>query len=165
MNSLPLSERVQQLAALLIKHHQTLSTAESCTGGLVAKLCTDLAGSSAWFDSAAVTYSNAAKTRLLGVPAEIFRAHGAVSEPCVRAMVRGLVERGECDWGVAITGIAGPGGAVPGRPVGTVWMAWLRRGQVAQSQCWTFDGDREAIREAAARAAIEGLIERLAGGR
>lgn len=152
---------VETLAQRLIARGERLAFAESCTGGMLAKLATDLAGSSAWFDRGLVTYSNEAKHDLLGVPMPLFQTDGAVSEACARAMADGLMARTPADWGVAVTGIAGPGGGNPGRPVGTVWIAWIRRGHPAQPVHHHFDGDRAAIRAAAARHALEGLIDRL----
>ena len=105
-----------------------MATAESCTGGLIAAACTAVAGSSDWFERGFVTYSNEAKTELLGVDAALIAAHGAVSEPVARAMAEGALARSPRRLAVAVTGIAGPGGAVPGKPVGTVWLAWRRRG-------------------------------------
>jgi nicotinamide-nucleotide amidase len=137
---------VEILAQRLLARGERLAFAESCTGGLLAKLATDLAGSSVWFERGLVTYSNDAKHELLGVPRSIFDTDGAVSEACVRAMATGLMGRTPADWGVAVTGIAGPGGGNPGRPVGTVWIAWIRRGQEPQPRRYHFDGDRAAIR-------------------
>ncbi len=101
-----------------------LATAESCTGGLIAAACTEVSGSSDWFERGFVTYSNEAKNECLGVPATLIELHGAVSEPVVRAMASGALRASYAQWAVAVTGIAGPGGAVPGKPVGTVWLAW-----------------------------------------
>ncbi|KPF45971.1 damage-inducible protein CinA [beta proteobacterium AAP51] len=117
-------ERVQALAAALRARGWRMATAESCTGGLIAAACTELAGSSEWFERGFVTYSNEAKTSLLGVPAALIAAHGAVSEEVARAMVQGALQHAPVQLAVAVTGIAGPGGAVPGKPVGTVWLAW-----------------------------------------
>lgn len=156
-----MTPEAQALAALLLTRGERLACAESCTGGLIAKLCTDLAGSSAWFERGLVTYSNQAKHELLGVPNAVFESAGAVSEPCVRAMVEGLLRHSPADWGVAVTGIAGPTGGSPDKPVGTVWIGWARRGQAAQSRLTVFPGDRAAIREQTAAAAIQGLIDRL----
>ena len=111
------------LASKLQARGWMMATAESCTGGLIAGACTDLAGSSNWFERGFVTYSNAAKTELLGVDEALLRAHGAVSEPVALAMAAGALARAPVQRAVAVTGIAGPGGAVPGKPVGTVWLA------------------------------------------
>lgn len=152
---------VERLAALLSARRDVVAFAESCTGGLIAKLATDLAGSSRWFERGLVTYSNTAKRELLGVPESVLKTEGAVSEACVRAMVEGLMQRSPAHWGVAVTGIAGPDGGSPGRPVGTVWMAWARRGGAVQSQCFRFDGDRAAVRQQTAVTALAGLVQRL----
>lgn len=152
---------VQQLAEGLLARKELVAFAESCTGGLIAKLATDLAGSSCWFERGLVTYSNTAKRELLGVPESLLKAEGAVSEACVRAMVEGLMRHTPADWGVAVTGIAGPGGGSPGRPVGTVWVAWAQRGQAAQTQCHCFAGDREAVRQQTAVRALAGLVQRI----
>lgn len=153
--------QVQRLADLLLARDERLACAESCTGGLIAKLCTDLAGSSAWFERGLVTYSNDAKHELLGVAQSIFTTDGAVSQACVLAMAQGLMQHTPADWGVAVTGVAGPGGGSPGRPVGTVWIGWARRGAAAESRCFRFGGDRDSVRVQTAIASFEGLIERL----
>lgn len=156
-----MSPDAQGLADLLLARGERMACAESCTGGLISKLCTDLAGSSAWFERGLVTYSNAAKHELLGVPNAVFETAGAVSEPCVRAMVEGLLRASPAEWGVAVTGIAGPSGGSADKPVGTVWIGWARRGQPAQTQVTVFPGDRAAIREQTAEAALRGLMQRL----
>lgn len=141
----------QQLAERLRARHWRLVTAESCTGGRIASACTDLAGSSDWFECGFVTYSNGAKMRDLAVPEATISEHGAVSEATVRAMVRGAARYG--DIAVSVSGIAGPGGAVPGKPVGTVWLAC---GTVAEqiSVLCHFSGDREAVRHQAVNRAL-----------
>lgn len=153
-----------QVGQGLLAGGQWLATAESCTGGLIAKLVTDVAGSSGWFDRGVITYSNRAKQELLGVPAAVLREHGAVSEATVRAMVEGLLRAAPADWGVAVTGIAGPAGGTPDKPVGTVWMAWRQRGQAVLTECRVFAGDREQVREATARHALEVLLRQLRRG-
>lgn len=155
---------VRAIATRMTGAGWTLATAESCTGGLVATLCTDLPGSSAWFERGLVTYSNRAKQDLLGVPEEILRRHGAVSRECAGAMAAGLAERTPADWGIAITGIAGPGGGTVDKPVGLVWVAWIRRGLAPQCELLRLDGSREAIRRASAAAALAGLLDRLGSG-
>lgn len=150
-----------QLGAILRSRGQWLGTAESCTGGLIAKLLTDVAGSSAWFDRGLVTYSNEAKMDLLGVPSSILETHGAVSGACARAMVAGLLQKAPLDWGIAVTGIAGPGGGSDEKPVGTVWIAWQRRLSTADAERFLFPGDRSEVRAATATAALEGLLARL----
>src|ERR1700689_1996219 len=140
-----------------------VATAESCTGGWIAKALTDIAGSSQRFVEGFVTYSNEAKLLRLGVPPAVLRDQGAVSEATVRAMAAGAIRRTGAQLAVAVTGIAGPGGAVPGKPVGTVWLGWsTRRGRAIRVavQLRHFRGDREAVRRKAVRAALAGLLKR-----
>jgi len=137
-----------------------VATAESCTGGWIAKALTDVAGSSQWFIEGFVTYSNESKMRRLGVPWAVLNKSGAVSEAAARAMATGALKRAKARVAVAVTGIAGPGGAAPGKPVGTVWLAWaMRRGSTIRvgSQLRHFRGDRESVRRKTVRAALEGL--------
>ncbi len=134
-----------------------LATAESCTGGWIAKACTDLAGSSEWFESAAVTYSNRAKQALLGVTSDTLEKRGAVSRECALEMVAGALLRFEATVAVAVTGIAGPTGGTPEKPVGTVWIAWQRRGGEALVERFGFDGNRDAVRRQAVAAALAGI--------
>ncbi len=134
-----------------------LATAESCTGGLIAAACTELAGSSDWFERGFVSYSNAAKTELLGVPEALIAAHGAVSAEVACAMAEGALAHSRADLAVAVTGIAGPGGATPGKPVGTVWLALARRGAPAQAERLQLGGDRGAVREQTVRHALARL--------
>ena len=137
-----------------------LATAESCSGGLIAARCTDLAGSSQWFERGFVTYSNAAKTELLGVDAALIDQHGAVSEPVARAMAEGALRHAKAQVAVAVTGIAGPSGGSADKPVGTVWLAWATpKGVDAELQ--HFAGDRAAVRSATAEQALRGLVQRL----
>ncbi len=154
---------VRELAEALRARSWRIAAAESCTGGLLAAACTSLAGSSDWFDRGVVSYSNAAKTDLLGVGAALIDAHGAVSEAVARAMVDGLLQRAPVDLAVAVTGIAGPGGAVPGKPVGTVWLAWGARGRV-DAERLALAGDRAAVRDAAVRAALHRLRDAARAG-
>ncbi|MFO1218422.1 MAG: CinA family protein [Burkholderiaceae bacterium] len=151
---------VAALADALLARRQRLATAESCTGGLIAAACTERAGSSDWFEGGVVSYSNAAKRELLGVPAALLQAHGAVSEAVARAMAEGVLARLGVDLAVAVTGIAGPGGGSAHKPVGTVWIAWARRGGATQAQHFRFDGDRARVREATVVAALQGLLQR-----
>lgn len=137
-----------------------LATAESCTGGLVAGALTAVAGSSDWFAGGVVAYANAVKTTVLGVPQEVLAAHGAVSAECVIAMARGVCRVLGTSGAVAISGIAGPGGGTPTKPVGLVWMAWVVEDTCAV-RSFHFSGDRAAVRTAAVRAALVGLGERL----
>ena len=140
-----------------------LAAAESCTGGWLAKAVTDIAGSSAWFDRGYVTYSNQAKQDMLGVSELVLREHGAVSEASVLAMAEGALRHSLADVSVAISGIAGPGGATPDKPVGTVWLAWAHRGEPIHAQHFLFAGDREAVRAQAVIAGLEGLLALLRG--
>ncbi len=150
---------VLALADALCARGESMAAAESCTGGLIAAACTSVAGSSDWFERGFVTYSNAAKTEMLGVPVTLITAHGAVSEPVVRAMAEGALAHSAADWSVAVTGIAGPGGAVPGKPVGTVWLAVARRGEVPRMQLLQLGGDRTEVREQTVRQALQSLLD------
>ena len=145
---------VEELAALLIKAQWKLATAESCTGGMIAAACTDLAGSSAWFERGFVTYSNAAKTDMLGVPQALTENPGAVSEPVARAMAQGAVANSKADISVAVTGVAGPTGGSIAKPVGTVWFGFSTpRGVVTEMR--RFQGDRAAVRAATVTHALQ----------
>lgn len=137
-----------------------LALAESCTGGMVAAACTALSGSSNWFERGFVTYSNAAKTELLGVDAGLIAQHGAVSEVVARAMAFGAVRRSHAQVAASITGIAGPTGGSEDKPVGTVWFGFMVGGQLSSEMC-RFDGDRAAVREASVAHALRGLLSRL----
>lgn len=156
-----LTELAERLGATLLAGGLRLVTAESCTGGGVAHRVTDIAGSSEWFDRGFVTYSNAAKQEMLDVSADTLAEFGAVSAATVEAMVSGALRKSEAQIGVAISGVAGPGGGSDDKPVGLVWFAWARRGEHATLRCVNFDGDRKAIRDAAIRVAMEGLIEQV----
>jgi nicotinamide-nucleotide amidase len=147
----------ESIADVLRGHDQKLVTAESCTGGWIAKLLTDVPGSSDWFDAAAVTYSNRTKQSLLGVLAATLDQHGAVSRECAVEMVSGALIRFGASIAVAVTGIAGPTGGTPDKPVGTVWIAWQRRGGKAHAEAFHFDGDRDAVRRRTVAAALEGV--------
>ena len=157
-DDLPVAALVAQLAEVLIQKKWMLATAESCTGGMVAAACTDLAGSSGWFERGFVTYSNEAKTELLGVPAELIAAHGAVSEPFVRAMVEGAIKRSRAQVAVAVTGVAGPAGGSREKPVGTVWFGFMVGGRLT-SETLRFDGDRAGVRSATLQHALRRLLE------
>ncbi len=148
------------VADLMLKKQFFLATAESCTGGLIAAACTDLAGSSQWFDRGFVTYSNAAKTDMLGVDAALITQFGAVSEPVAAAMAQGAVKHSAAQVSVAVTGIAGPAGGSAEKPVGTVWIGWCVNGQTTTELCH-FDGNREMVRLLTVKRALQGLIERL----
>ena len=134
-----------------------LATAESCTGGGVAQAVTDISGSSVWFERGFVTYSNGAKTSMLGVPAELIAAHGAVSEEVAAAMAQGSLAHSDAQVAVSTTGIAGPTGGVPGKPVGTVCFGWAIDGRVL-TQRRVFAGDRQAVREQAVTHALQELL-------
>ena len=150
-----------QISAQLLTRGWMLATAESCTGGMIAAACTDLAGSSQWFERGFVTYSNAAKTELLGVPAALIAHHGAVSEPVARAMAEGAVAHAHAQVAVAVTGVAGPTGGSADKPVGMVWFGWCVAGQT-HSQVQHFAGDRSAVRAATVRHALARLQALLA---
>lgn len=141
------------VANLLLENGWFLSTAESCTGGLIAAACTDLAGSSAWFERGFVTYSNVAKTELLGVDAALINTHGAVSEPVARAMATGALHHSHAQVAIAVTGVAGPGGGSAERPVGTVWFGFAVNSDIT-TEMRHFDGDRAAVRQAAVQHAL-----------
>ena len=153
-------ELVLDLARELKARGHTMATAESCTGGLIAGACTEVSGSSEWFERGFVTYSNAAKTELLGVPVELIAQHGAVSEPVARAMAAGALAHSPAQLAVAVTGVAGPTGGSADKPVGTVWFGWATpAGTFNEHQ--RFDGDRAAVRAATVRHALAGLLQRL----
>jgi nicotinamide-nucleotide amidase len=160
MEDLVMKALVESIAHQLIARQWMLATAESCTGGLIAAQCTDLSGSSLWFDRGFVSYSNDAKSQLLGVPSELIESNGAVSEQVALAMALGAVYRSKARASVAVTGVAGPTGGSPDKPVGTVWIAWCIGGE-ASAQLYFFSGDRQAIRSQTVEAALGGLSERL----
>jgi nicotinamide-nucleotide amidase len=137
-----------------------IASAESCTGGLVAAAITAVAGSSDWFDRGFITYSNAAKVEMLGVPAATLARFGAVSVETARAMAEGALRPGGAQWSVAVTGIAGPGGGTPAKPVGTVCFAWAGPGATDASR-HQLEGDRAAVRSESVHIALKGLLERL----
>lgn len=148
---------VDALAPRLLAQGWMLATAESCTGGLIAAACTELAGSSNWFERGFVTYSNAAKAQMLGVDAALIDQHGAVSAPVARAMAQGAVQRANVGVALAVTGVAGPGGGSAAKPVGTVWFAWATPGGL-QSEVQHFAGDRAAVRQATVRHSLRHLL-------
>lgn len=150
-----------ELAQALTRKHWTLVTAESCTGGMIAAACTDLSGSSLWFERGFVTYSNDAKTECLGVDAALIREHGAVSEAVVRAMASGALAHSHADVSVAVTGVAGPTGGSADKPVGTVWFGWCLGGRLA-AEVQHFAGDRAAVRAATVEHALRLLLRDLA---
>jgi nicotinamide-nucleotide amidase len=176
---------VQSLATQLLARGWMLATAESCTGGLIAAACTDLAGSSTWFERGFVTYSNAAKAQMLGIDAALIAQHGAVSEPVARAMAQGALQHAHAQLALAVTGVAGPGGGSADKPVGTVWFAWALPAQTSgtpasdagadlaggakapaqapalHSEVMHFAGDRAAVRQATLRHSLRRLLELL----
>lgn len=152
----------QQIGQQLKARQWRVGTAESCTGGMLAAAITDVAGSSAWFDEGLVTYANHSKQRLLGVPADMLAAVGAVSQPVVEAMVTGIQSRG-AEVAIATSGIAGPEGGSEDKPVGTVWFGWALPGQL-HSECQVFAGDRAAVRIQATEFALRRLLQLLTTG-
>lgn len=157
-----LEKLAERLGAALLSRGEWLAVAESCTGGWLAQSVTAIAGSSAWFDRGFVTYSNAAKADMLGVPESTLERHGAVSEATARVMAQGALAHSRADWSVAITGIAGPSGGTPEKPVGTVCFAWAQRDGGCEALTRRFAGDRAVVREQAVALALNGLLERLA---
>lgn len=151
-----------RLGEALVARGEWLATAESCTGGWVAQCVTAIAGSSTWFDRGFVTYSNAAKIDMLGVPDTTLERRGAVSEATARAMAQGALDKSRADWAVGITGIAGPTGGTPEKPVGMVCFAWAQKEGGCEAQTAHFTGDRESVRAQSVRQALAGLVERLA---
>jgi nicotinamide-nucleotide amidase len=157
----PLLTLAARLGAVALARGAMIATAESCTGGLVAGAITAVAGSSTWFERGFVTYSNLAKEQQLGVAVSTIERFGAVSEETAKAMARGALRGAAAQWAVAVTGIAGPDGGSPDKPVGTVWFAWAGP-DLLETLRRQFDGDRTAVREASVRVALEGLVDRLA---
>jgi nicotinamide-nucleotide amidase len=155
---------VRRLGRECLRQGASVSVAESCTGGGLAAAITSIPGSSAYFDRGFVTYSNEAKQELLGVSPRTLARFGAVSEETARAMALGVLKRSASGIGVSITGIAGPTGATPGKPVGLVWIAWARRRGTAHARQFHFRGGRATVRRQAVTEAIAGLLEALAGG-
>ncbi len=160
-NDATLHSLVQHLGDVMRAEHQTLVTAESCTGGWIAKLVTDIPGSSDWFDCGMAAYSYEAKQALLGVRPETLMEHGAVSEETCIEMVSGALIHSGATLAVAVTGIAGPGGGTDDKPVGTVWIGWKRRGDYPHAELFHFDGNRDAVRRQTVAAAINGLLKSL----
>jgi len=156
-----LADQAARLAAALRRRGELLATAESCTGGWVAKICTDLAGSSEWFECGFVTYSNDSKQQLLGVSAETLDRYGAVSEQTVQEMAAGVLQNSQAQWAVAISGLAGPSGGSREKPVGTVWFAWAGPDGWMMSRRYRFDGDREAVRRQAVATTLSVLVTHL----
>lgn len=152
---------VVDIAQRLLARSEWLALAESCTGGGVAQAVTELAGSSAWFERGFVTYSNAAKRDMLGVPETTLQRHGAVSEATARAMARGALAHSPADWAIAITGVAGPSGGSPEKPVGTVCFAWAQRLGGCRAETCRFAGERASVRAQSVRHALQGLQQAL----
>jgi nicotinamide-nucleotide amidase len=148
----------KQLASALLLGQQKICTAESCTGGLIAKTFTDLAGSSDWFERGFVTYSDQAKSEMLAVPASLIEDYGAVSEAVATAMASGALHHSNADFSVAVTGVAGPAGGSDDKPVGTVWIALASAEQMLAKR-YQFEGDRQAVRTATMQTAIELLLD------
>lgn len=159
---LHLYELAAQVGAALRSHGRTLAIAESCTGGWIAKVITDVPGSSGWFDRGFVTYSNAAKTDLLGVRAVTIAEQGAVSAAVVAEMAAGALEQSPADLVIAVSGIAGPEGGTLDQPVGTVYLAWALRGNPVQTESRRFSGNRDEVRREAVAAALQGVLDVLA---
>ena len=159
MNDALISSRRDRLAEQLMRQGLLLSVAESCTGGWLAKVCTDISGSSNWFDRGFVTYSNRAKQQMLGVREQTLQVEGAVSEAVVIEMVSGALQQSDAHLAVSISGVAGPGGGSDEKPVGTVWFAWKRTSMPAVASCCHFDGVRDDIRRQAVERALQGLLE------
>jgi nicotinamide-nucleotide amidase len=153
-----MNAETEAIARAFIHRNLKLVTAESCTGGWLAKVLTDLPGSSAWFERGFVTYSNAAKVELLGVDPHTLQVHGAVSRETASAMVIGALRNSHAEVGVAITGVAGPDGGSVEKPVGTVWIAWLRRHKDIVCTHHLFEGDREAVRYQSVIGALRGIL-------
>jgi nicotinamide-nucleotide amidase len=151
----------EQVAEGVLQRRLMVVTAESCTGGWIAKTLTDLPGSSAWFDAGVVTYSYGAKEALLGVNPGTLERTGAVSEETALEMVSGALARFGAGVAVAVTGIAGPSGGTVEKPVGTVWISWKRRGGYAHATLFQFEGDREAVRRQTVAAALSGVLRTL----
>ena len=163
MNQYDINVLLERIAAALSQYDLMLTTAESCTGGGVAQALTSVPGSSHWFERGFVTYSNRAKEEMLGVPDHLLLEYGAVSEQTVRAMAEGALRHSYAQISLAITGIAGPGGGVLDKPVGTVWLAWAALGQETRCHRAHFQGNRDQVRSQAVLAALQGVLDVLAG--
>ncbi|MCF7220960.1 CinA family protein [Marilutibacter chinensis] len=159
ITDIALHQLAEQVAQTAISQHHRLVSAESCTGGWIAKSLTDIPGASDWFECGMTAYSYEAKQALLGVQPHTLEQHGAVSRETVMEMVSGALVHSGATAAVAVTGIAGPGGGTEDKPVGTVWIAWKRRGGYPTAVVFHFDGDRDAIRRQTVAAALHGLIE------
>jgi nicotinamide-nucleotide amidase len=162
MNQTELESLAARVGALLLSNGQRLATAESCTGGWAAQCLTAIAGSSVWFDRGFITYSNDAKLEMLGVSAEALTAHGAVSEATAAAMAIGALRHSHADWALAITGVAGPSGGSPGKPVGTVCFAWAGPEGLLAADTRFFQGSRTEVRSQSVEHALQGILQRAA---
>lgn len=160
MSELNITKLVEQLAVLLLKSNKTLAVAESCTGGWIAKVLTDVSGSSAWFDRGFVTYTNIAKQEMLGVAAKTLDKYGAVSQATVEQMAIGALKNSHADYSLSVSGIAGPTGGAADRPVGLVWFAWAYQNSIILSEQKIFSGNRDAVRQQAVEFALSGLIQK-----
>ncbi|KAA5965180.1 nicotinamide-nucleotide amidase [Pantoea sp. M_9] len=158
MNDEQLQQLSRQIGEKLIARHASVTTAESCTGGWIAKVFTDISGSSAWFERGFVTYSNSAKQQMAGVQASTLARYGAVSEQTVREMVVGACQAAQAPYGIAVSGIAGPGGGSADKPVGTVWFALAGPEGIFTQRC-VFAGDREAVRRQSVAWALQTLLD------
>lgn len=157
MNTYVTDQLITLLANELIAQKVILATAESCTGGWIAKFITDVAGSSQWFDCGVVSYSNQSKIRLLGVSADTLEKHGAVSQAVVEEMALGILQRSDATLSIAVSGIAGPEGGSPDKPLGTVWIAWASSDKNVITQCFSFSGTRDQVRSGAVYEALTGV--------
>lgn len=156
-----MSKVITHVAECLVSKQHMLAVAESCTGGWLAKVCTDLPGSSVWFERGFVTYSNQAKQQMLGVNQATLHTYGAVSEQTVIEMASGALQHSTADWSIAISGVAGPGGGSEVNPVGTVWFAWMKQNQSVITSQQVFNGDRNQVRQQSVEFALEELSKLL----
>ena len=159
-----LFELGEQVGAALKSKNMVLTTAESCTGGWIGEVVTMVSGSSAWYDRGFITYTNAAKQQMLSVKATTLREHGAVSEAVVREMADGALASSSAQIAIAVSGVAGPTGGTPDKPVGTVCIGWARKGGAVRAETCHFDGDRESVRRQSVVRALRGVLDLAAGG-
>ncbi len=156
-----LQQMATELGEGLVRRGERLCCAESCTGGWIGQAATAVAGSSRWFERGFITYSNAAKQEMLGVRPATLETYGAVSTETVREMAAGGLVHARADWTVAVSGVAGPDGGTPDKPVGLVWLAWMNSGSEPEARRFVFGGDREDVRRCAVEEALRGLLSRL----
>ena len=159
MDDKALQSLAARLGQQLLSQKLKMATAESCSGGWIGKIITDIDGSSGWFEGGVISYSNHLKQQLLEVPEALLIEHGAVSQPVVEAMARGALSSMAVNLSVAVSGIAGPGGGTAGKPVGTVWLAWASSDGMLKSECCHFKGDREQVRRQTVAQALQGLLD------